>query len=90
MRIRSDRIETDRVALFEAWGFFRSRLRQQRGSRKQSVQQSLVPMLEELLLELKEGFEAREIRATVKFGGVSVLARRENGDEIEIMGKENG
>ena len=95
MRIRSDRIETDRVALFEAWGFFRARLRQQRGERKRGVQQSLAPMLEEILLEVKEGFETEgfetvaELRASVKFGRVSVIVRRTNGQEFEIVGKEN-
>lgn len=83
-------IETDRIGLSNAWGYFRERLRQQRGERKRAQQQSLVPMLEELLLEVKEGFDAVEVRASVKFGRVSVVVERRSGDVIEVVAKERG
>lgn len=76
-------IESDRVRLFEVWGYFRERIRQQRGGR-QGVQRSLVPMLSELLDEVKEGFEAREIRCKVRFGRLSIVVTKMDGEEVEL------
>lgn len=84
MRIQSDRIEQDRVRLFEAWEFFRGRLRQQRGERKRGVQQSLLPMLEQMLLEVKEGFQCEELWANVNFGRVEIHVRLANGQEYDL------
>ncbi len=83
----SGRIEQDRVALFEAWGFFRARLRQQRGGRLRAVQQSLLPMLTEILLEVKEGFASSVLEAVVSFGRVTVRVKKMGGGEFVIAGQ---
>lgn len=103
MAERGRTIEMDRVALFEAWGFFRERLRQQRGGRLRGVQQSLLPMLTELLpprrlgrtpgapgLEVTAGFLTSELSASVKFGRATVSVGAKGGEQLQIAGKENG
>lgn len=90
MAERGRTIEMDRVALFEAWGFFRERLRQQRGGRLRGVQQSLLPMLTEILLEVTAGFLTSELSASVRFGRATVRVRAKDGGDLQIAGKENG
>lgn len=85
---KNRRIGVDRVALFAAWEFFRARIRQQRLGGKTAVQRSLLPMLTELLSEVKDGFECEELWATVERGRVRVHVRKANGQQLELTSEE--
>jgi len=70
--LKGSSIEVDRTRLFNEWGFFRGRIRQQRSEGKRSVQRALLPMLSELLEELREGFACSGLTVEHRFGRTSV------------------
>jgi hypothetical protein len=95
----TDSIESDRVALFNAWAAFRQRIGRQRSKgHAASIRQSLMPLLSEMLEEVTRGFkvpdraELPHLRAEVRFGRVGIWVSRtaeRKGEREETPGRKD-